>query len=363
MSTRNFRLLMIIALLGALTISCTGCKMKQLGSTDFGMKVTHLPDPFGGPSDKESDIVQPGQLVFYPPWVTIYTMDTQLQSYTWAGLGKGDTPNTDERINTRASDGNEVHLGMTVQYHLMPTKIHDFLWLLGQGDKEAKEAVQNWCRSHIRTYLGLLQTEQFYDNTQRYEKCDLAKASLNRELEFFGVHIDKVIFDEHTFAPKYQELIDKAKQAEQNAQGKANEVKTKEADWKMQFQKACGDFNQLVAEANGRKRQKIATADAYFTAKENDSKAVMAAGEAEVAGIQKQITALRQPGGENIVRLEYGKALLESPARFIVLPGNGNGNGSGFNLTTTNNNDLLKTMGMLSLAPKPQPSPETPAQK
>jgi regulator of protease activity HflC (stomatin/prohibitin superfamily) len=344
---------MIVFALVAVMLTCSGCfKVRQLSSTEFGIKVVKLPDFMGG--GIKDEIIQPGSFKVYMPWTSIYPMDVQLQSYTWAGVGRGDTANVDERINTRAADGNEVHLGMTLQYHLIPTKVRDFLCQVGESGADGEEAVQHWARSHIRTYLGFLRTEEFYDNVRRYQQCDVAKSSLNRDLEKYGIFVDKVIFDEHSFAPEYQKLIDAAKEAEQQAQGKANEVKTKEADWKMQLQTAIGQFNQLVADANGRKRQKIIAADAYFEAKKNEAEAIKVAGEKEVEGIAKQIEALRQAGGENVVRLEYGMALLESPAHFIVLPGN-NGTGGGFNLNTTNYNDLLSTMGLVSLA-KPTPA-------
>ncbi len=209
--------------------------------------------------------------------------------------------------------------------------------------------------------MGMLRTEDFYSNGPRYQQCDEAKAALNRDLNKFGIIVDRVIPDQHTFAAEYQQLIDQAKQAEQQAQAKTNEVKTKEADWLMQFQTAQGQYNQVVAEAEGKKRQKIASADAYFEARKNEAEAIRISGENEVAGITRQIEALQQAGGENIVRLEYGKSLLESQARFWILPG---GEGSeNMNFNTTNYNQLLKDLGMVSLSPQPQPQQPAPAKK
>jgi regulator of protease activity HflC (stomatin/prohibitin superfamily) len=347
--------LFVIVFLAATMICCGGCKVKQLSSTEIGIQVVKMPDFVGGGIKEE--LIAPGSLKIYPFWSLIYVMDTQIQSYSWAGKGHGDSPDIDETINTRAADGNEVNLSMTLQYHFMPDKVLEFLWEIGDA-QGGQEAVSNWARSHIRTYLGFLKTEEFYDS-KRYQQCDVVKASLNRDLERFGIRVDKVIFDEHAFDENYQKLIDSAKESEQKAQGKANEVKTKEADWKMQLQTAIGQVNQMIAEADGRKRQVIATADAYFEARKNEAEAIKVSGEKEVEGIKKQIAALQQSGGENIVRLEYGQALLKSRSHFLVLPGGGDG----FNLNTTNYNDLLRTMGAASLAPNPPANQEAAAPK
>ena len=348
---------MLVALLFTLALSMTGCKARQLGPTELGIKVVKLPAFCGG--GVKDEIIPPGSFKVYAFWTSIYPIDTQIQSYTWSGVGQGDDQKKDERINTRAADGNEVHLQITVQYHRDPTMIKTVLTDLGQSDQASEDAIQCWSRSHIRTYLGMLETDEYYNNIRRYEQCDITKAALNRDLNKFGIVVDRVIFDQHSFATEYQNLIDEARQTEQQAQGKANEVKTKEADWLKQLQTANGTYNQRVADANGRKRQKIATTDAYYTSKKNEAEAIRVAGANEVAGIQKQIQALQQAGGENVVRLEYGLALLRSPAHFFVLPG---GSGSeNLNFNTTNYNQLLRDMGLASLAPPTDQQPTTAA--
>ena len=223
------------------------------------------------------------------------------------------------------------------------------LMKVGDTHEQWTEAVNTWARSHIRTHFGMLMTDQFYDNTLRYKRSDETRAALNKDLNPFGIIVDTVIFDEHIFAHDYQTLIDQAKEAEQKAQGKKNEVATKKADWLMQFQQAEATYNELVAAAQGYERQTTESADAYFKQKENEAKAILVAGENEVKGIQLAIEALQAGGGINLVRLAYGRALLESQARFVAIQ-RGESQPGNLDLTQLNINDVLTKFGALALA-------------
>ncbi|GEM_PF-6409093 len=107
----------------------------------------------------------------------------------------------------------------------------------------------------------------------------------------------------------------------------------------------------MIAEADGQKRQVIAKADAYYLAHENDAKAIKIAGENEVKGIQAEIKALQADGSEEMVRLMYGQALLESGANFITIQQGQSGNGN-LNLQTMDVNDIMARFGELGFVGK-----------
>ncbi len=216
-------------LLALLCISFCGCNMSTMDdkTVEKGILFSKLPWGMGGIKD---EIVAPGQTKIYPFWIDCYAIPTAMQSVTWSGVGSGNNPEVNDQVNTRAGDGNEVFLDVTVQYSIIPDKIKDVLFQVGPKPQDVSNTVQSWARSYIRTSLGKLMTNEFYDNTKRYEATSHAQAELNRALNPFGIKVENVIFDEHHFDEAYQQLIDQSKQVEQQSQEQKNLVDTTKAE-------------------------------------------------------------------------------------------------------------------------------------
>jgi len=336
---------MLIAVLAALIPFATSCQMSTMDATEQGHQLSKLPWGMGG---MKEDVIPPGTTDFYPLWVDTYALDTGVFSISWAGRGAGDNPGVNDAVNTRAIDGNEVFLDLTIQYHVDPSMTETTLTKIGYRGDDVRQLVVNWGRSVARTGLGMLLTNEYYNNERRYEAIAFTKAQLNRDLNPFGIVIDNVIFDDHHFTEDYQGLIDSAKQAEQEAQEQENLVATTEAFWKQQFQEAQGVSNKTIALAEGEATQIMRDADAYYAAKSSEAKAIETAGLNRVKGIQSEIEALQAEGSVDLVRLAFGKSLLESNATFITLPsGGGNGQVQWMDL-----NQLMSSVGLMSVAGK-----------
>lgn len=342
-------LAMIIAL-------SAGCNFKMMGSTEVGVMVTNLPPSLGGGISEE--LVPPGKFKLYPYYKDIYVIDTGVRSMSWAVQ-----PTLDERtaLNTRAADGNEVDLDVTLQYHVMPTRAREYLTEIGPDYNLAEEAVSSWARSHIRTALGELDTNEFYDNRRRYEQSSKAVALLNKDLEKFGIVIDAVIFDQHHFDPNYQALLNERQKTQQDAEREKNNMETQRAESKKRLEEANSKYNGLVAKAQGEASARKAKADAYFIAKKDEAEATLIEGTNEAEAIRLQIDALQKHGGENLVRLEFGKALLASPAEFIVIQSGVANNGSG-QLNFLDQNELLDQMQLITTTTGEDPA-EIPKQE
>jgi regulator of protease activity HflC (stomatin/prohibitin superfamily) len=334
---------MLKAIAVALIPIATSCQMSTMEATEQGHQLSKLPWGLGGMKEA---VISPGTTDFYPMWVDTYALDTGVFSISWAGRGGGDNPGVNDAVNTRAIDGNEVFLDLTIQYHVDPMFTETTLYKVGYREDDIRRLVVNWGRSVARTGLGMMLTNEYYNNERRYEAIAFTKAQLNRDLNPFGVVVDNVIFDDHHFTEDYQGLIDSAKQAEQEAQEQENLVATTEAYWKQQFQEAQGLSNKTIALAEGEATQIRRDADAYYSAKASEAKAIETAGLNRVKGIEAEIEALQAEGSADLVKLAFGKSLLESNATFITLPsGGGNGQVQWMDL-----NQLMSSVGLMSVA-------------
>ena len=80
----------------------------------------------------------------------------------------------------------------------------------------------------------------------------------------------------------------------------------------------------------------------------NEAKKILVKGKSEAEGVSEQVRALSGRGGENIVKLEIGKELSNSPAKFISL-GTNQGNNN-LSLEKIDANELVKMLGVVEAA-------------
>lgn len=328
--------------------SMTGCGLKTMGDTEVGEVYSTLPDFLGGGYKGR---VEPGTWKLYSLfWTDIYTIPTGQQTVTWSEKGQGDDPNINDALNTRAGDGNEVWLSITTQYHIDPLKTKDVLLNVGYKDENIETAVEDYGRSKIRSCLGELQTDEFYDNNLRFGKTGDAKKILSEKLSPYGIIIDNVNLDGHRFADDYQRKIDETKRVEQDAQRAFNSIATMKTQKKQELQNTIGDVNKQVADAEGKENQAKLKGDAYFTEKENNTLAITVEGQKTAEGIAKEIASLKNAGGESLVRLKIGQQLIASGAPFyLVNRGEGSGDGN-LDMSKLDYNEFLSQIGKMSLA-------------
>jgi hypothetical protein len=337
-----------------------------MGSNDFGIVVKRLPAFLGGGIQK--DMVKSGEMIFYCPlWTSVYRLTSEAQSSRFAGKGRGDNPHVNDAVNARAYDGNEVWLGITVQWRqLMPKDPSMILRKIGprlltnkdfnsskdmrslNGQGSVQELVQSYVRSKTRINLGQLYTADFYDNHKRYEKNDITKREINKILSEFSVDIDSINLDSHEFDKEYQDLIDKTRGQEQLAEAEERRIATVKADKERALQDKIGEVNKLVADAEGERQQAKDRSSGNFKAKENTAKAILIEGQNESSWIRKKIEALNRPGGKKVVMMEIAQNIIDSGAPYYVID-EGSSGGGNMNFRKLDMNKMLQQLGAASL--------------
>ncbi len=203
----GIKLITLALFLFAVLAGTSGC-YQTMDTTEVGLVYKKLPFALGGFKGR----VEPGNMALYCPlWTTIHVLDTRVMSLTWASRGQGNFPNRNDSLNTRAMDGNQVWLDITVQFFIDPTKVNLVLTGLGANRDSVQNIVTAYARSQIRTSLGELYTDHFYDNKLRYDKTGKVKAEMNKALNPVGIKIDAVLLDDHRFDAAYQKKIDQTK--------------------------------------------------------------------------------------------------------------------------------------------------------
>lgn len=134
----------------------------------------------------------------------------------------------------------------------------------------------------------------------------------------------------------------------QRVRKKKNKIETTKSNKKKELQSEIGNVNKVIAEANGELDQARLRGDAYYTAREAEAKKIMIEGKNRVATIEKKIEALQKQGGEDLVRLEVAKSLMESGAQFYLVQGQSAGQGS-LNVSKMDYNQLLEQLGKLGI--------------
>jgi chromosome segregation ATPase len=146
----------------------------------------------------------------------------------------------------------------------------------------------------------------------------------------------------------YQDRLREIQEKEQDIQGERSRIETVRAKKQKEISEAESKFNARVAEARGFKEQSAYQGDAYYEARSNEAKAILAEGTAEVEGLQKQIAALSGKGGQAMVRLEIAKQIAKANPKFVAInPSQAANGGAHLDLSKTDMNQLLQQLGIV----------------
>ena len=150
------KVLKVVALL-FICASFSACDFgwTQLGATEYGVKFRKLP-PFmgGGLADK---VVPPGELVLLFPWDSVYKIDTSVKDISW---GSKSSSHRGGFVYTRALDGNEVALAVTVRYKVKTDKksLLNMVNNVAVNNKQVENLVIAVARADMRTFMNELRT-------------------------------------------------------------------------------------------------------------------------------------------------------------------------------------------------------------
>lgn len=341
--------------------SLSGCDtgIQDMGATEYGVRFRKLPPILGGGVGSAGSIAAPLESVVVLPWETLLRFDTSPQYLTWGGGSAGESATEHlvqaEDVYTRAKDGNEAALKITVRYRINPKP--EALVKLAQevatSNQEVRSLVIAVIRSEIRTYMNRLRTVEFRDDKKRNDTVDEALAASKSRLSPLGIEVESINLKQYRFVrllkdgtedTSYQDRLRDIQEKEQDIQGERTRIETVRAKKHAEFSQAESSYNAQIAEATGYKEQSKYLGDSYYQAKVNEAKAITAEGSAEVEGLKQRIAALAGKGGENMVRLEVARQLAKGDPKFIAVQPSTTG--AGVDVSKTDVNELVQQLGI-----------------
>jgi hypothetical protein len=349
------RILFSICVLSSLSACDAG--IQDMGATEYGVRFRQLPPLLGGGVGSPSSIAEPLESVVVLPWEKLIRFDTSPQYLSWGASVQGESGQLvqAEDVYTRAKDGNEAALKITVRYRINPSP--EMLTTLAQevatSDQQVKSLVITVIRSEVRTHMNRLRTAEFRDDKKRNDTVDEALSATRARLSPLGIEVESINLKQYRFVrllkdgkedTSYQDRLRDIQEKEQDIQGERTRIETVRAKKHAEFSQAESAYNAQIAEANGYKEQSKYLGDSYFQAKVNEAKAIEAEGRSEVEGLKQRIAALAGKGGQNMVRLEVAKQLTKGNPKFIAVSPN---SGSGVEVSRTDVNELIQQLGVL----------------
>jgi hypothetical protein len=363
MFARKITTLALTLLCSAVALSGCDTGLQHMGTTQYGVRFRKLPRFLGGGVGSADSVASPLETVVVMPWEEIYRFDTSPKYLTW-GRGVGDGGGAtqlvqNEDVHTRVLDGNEAALKIKVWYHIQPNPeaLVKLVQEVATNEEEIKHLVISVVRSEIRTYLNRLRTTEFRDVKKLNATIDETLAATKERLGPLGIEVEGLNLLEYRFVrllpdgsedTSYQDRLREIQEKEQDIQGERSRIETVRAKKQKEFSEAESKFNARVAEARGFKEQSAYQGDAYYEARSNEAKAILAEGTAEVEGLQKQIAALSGKGGQAMVRLEIAKQIAKANPKFVAInPSQAANGGAHLDLSKTDMNQLLQQLGIV----------------
>lgn len=359
MKSRGTAMRALIVLVLAVVLSACDTGLQHMGATEYGVRFRKLPPILGGGVGGPASVASPLQTVVVFPWEDIYRFDTSPQYLSW-GRGMGDGGGAtqlvqNEDVHTRAKDGNEAALKLTVRYRIdpNPASLVKLVQEVATSDAAVRDLVVSVVQSEIRTNMNQLRTAEFRDDKKRNDTVDAALAAARSTLSPWGIDVEAINLKQYRFVrllrdgsedTSYQDRLRDIQEKEQDIEGERTRIETVRAKKHTEYSEAESKYNSRVAEAKGYKEQSVYQGDAYYTAKANEAKAIKAEGSAEIEGLRQQIAALSGKGGRAMVRLEVAKQLSEGNPKFVTV---NPAQGSGVEVSKTDMNQLIQQLGVV----------------
>ena len=339
-----------------LMLVLSGCDLgwRTLGAAEYGLKFRILPPFLGG--GLSQTIYHPGQLILVWPWESLYRFDTKIRTLEWGAQGAANNRLGEDYVLTRALDGNEVSLAVKIEYRLAtaPSELLDLIQNVGTSDAEVEKIVISAARADIRTSMNKLKTSEFFNNESKYRGESEVKEALQKRLGRFGVEVVSVNLKEHRFERvlpdgstdlSYQEKINEVQKKEQDTKREELRIATVTADKQREFNDNKAQFNRIIAEAEGVKKQSVLKADGYYKTKANEAEAILARGKAEAEGLNQQISALSGQGGLEILKMEIAEQLQSTGSKFVVLESQDSA--QQLRVNKIDSNELIEQLGLI----------------
>jgi regulator of protease activity HflC (stomatin/prohibitin superfamily) len=314
-------------------MSSTACTPHTTEATEVGVKFNKI--------TRKAELAAPGATYFFVPFFNEWrTFDVSTQNLIMAANMEGGDRGVKDDLRFKTRDGNDIETDVTVRWRVDPEKAENLWQRVAPNTRSIKEMlVRPMARSYVRDVLNRLDSEEFYNPDLRFKAATDATTLMAEQLAPYGVVVEQVIIGNFSFKPDYQNLINKRKEAEKNAEKlEAEIIATLEAN-KANLQSKVAELTEKLTVAQGELERAKKAADAYLVRREQEAQATTAEKKAVAEGIRRERAALNSSAGDAYVNLQLIEALQKKEIRQIPqLPG---GN------VIVDGNRLLQQLGII----------------
>jgi regulator of protease activity HflC (stomatin/prohibitin superfamily) len=331
----------LIALTAAAAMAAlSACTPHTTAATEVGVRFSKI--------TSSTEIAQPGATYFFAPFVNDWTVfDVSTQNLVMVRKTEGDRQGKDDlRFKTR--DGNDIETDVTVRWRIDPSKAAEIWQHSAPSTNTLKERlVRPQARAYVRDVLNRLDSEEYYNPDLRFRAATDATKVLAAHLAPYGVIVEQVILGDFSFKPDYQNLINRRKEAEKQAEKLEAQILATLESNKANLQQKVAELTEQLTRAQGELQQAKTAADAYLVRRQQEAQAVLAEKTAVAEGVRKERAALNGSAGDAYVSLQLIDALQKKEIRQIPKL---NGN------VIIDGNKLLEQLGVIHYTQQQEPN-------
>src|SRR5262245_31449597 len=293
-----------------------------VGPNQLGIKVVRVP-LFGGERGVRKDVYEPGFHLVFKPFgleeMYLFPRDVQVLDLTGAREEAAREAAVTKPAHIQTSDGFFVDVDVSILYRIIDPYLA--FTRLGPGRLFEANGIVPKAEPVLKQTLGELTTEQFYDSALRWQKTQLAREYLNRELSRYGLEVDHVLVRYFRYTEEIQKNIEEKKLKDQlvftnQAQSRAA---TEGAKLKKAVQEGQAALGVKLQEGQAYSTTKDAERDLYVRKKRAEADLLVKLAEARKTQLRND--ALQGAGSDRMVGLKMAEAY--KGLEVIVLPSDG----------------------------------------
>ncbi|MCD6288830.1 MAG: hypothetical protein J7M12_06930 [Candidatus Hydrogenedentes bacterium] len=282
--------------------------LKKVGPGEVGGKTVNIP-VLAKEKGVQKKVYGPGNHFVLPGAETLDVFDVTIQTHNMLRIAASSQSPHDQWVRIKMSDGNDVYVDVTILYQIKRDEAWRIRSDIGLGDALLEKKVKPEARSVIRSVLGELSTEKFYDSAIRQKKVEKARDLLDARLEPNGARALAVLIRDYEFTDSLEKAIREKKLADQMILvNKAEEGAARELAQRDKVI-AEGEAAANVERARGQTEAQKIAAEADLILKQKQAEGDLAVRLAEAEGQRLLNEALAAKGSKNLVALDFAKAL------------------------------------------------------
>jgi len=282
--------------------------LRKVGPGEVGVKTVNIAF-FGRERGVQERIYGPGKHLIMPGAEVLDTFDVTIQPHDMLRQTGRTLSPKDDWVRIKTSDGNDVYVDVTVLYQIKREDAWRIRSEIGLKESFLEKKVRPEARSTMRSVLGELTTEEFYQSAIRQKTVEKARDELNARLEPSGARVLDVLIRDYEFTESLEKAIREKKLADQIILvNRAEERAAAELALRDKVI-AEGEAAANVELARGSTESEKIAAEADLILRQKEAEGDLAIKLAEAEGRRLTNDALVTAGGANVVALEMAKRL------------------------------------------------------